>query len=413
MQFLWVHSETVPARLPFPSWMMGPATARESFMRTSALATVALLLAASWVAGYVEAPHTLGRCVAESSNVVLLEVTKVNKDKNLIYYKKVQDLKGKEPQAEIKHNIGKRGFHEREWKNIMAWAEPGKKAVFFHNGGQSETCIGTYWYQCYKESEWWGLTHAEPFLLRTYCGDPEKLAAAVTAIAAGKEVTVPCMADLNKDQLHNRQGKLQRMKASLKLLEYNAKRDFVAWGGDGDDIVEFKTVALLPESGPGWKFIAAAQATSVGARWQQPDFDDSSWKRGKAPIGYGEPEIAKRTGSTVAEKGQPFLLRREFDVSAELLKAKGVTFRLCVASDDSAVVYLNGKVADQEEQGADHEFSYWNRDLEVPATLLRAGRNVVAVLVRNKPASSDLYLDMEISANVPIAKKAAPKKGVK
>ena len=91
------------------------------------------------------------------------------------------DLKGKHPTDVVKHAIGKRGFHPREWQNIIAWAEPGKKAVFFHNGGASETCIGTYWYQCYREGEWWGMSHAEPYLLRTFCGDPEKLASHLPA----------------------------------------------------------------------------------------------------------------------------------------------------------------------------------------------------------------------------------------
>ena len=48
------------------------------------------------------------------------------------------------------------------------WGEAGKRAVFFHDGGASETCTGTYWYQCYPENEWWGMAHAEPFLLRSY-----------------------------------------------------------------------------------------------------------------------------------------------------------------------------------------------------------------------------------------------------
>src|SRR4051794_28965687 len=63
------------------------------------------------VRAYVEAPYTLGRCVHESTHIVLVEVTKVNKEKNLIVYKKLQDIKGKHPKDEIKHNIGTRGFH--------------------------------------------------------------------------------------------------------------------------------------------------------------------------------------------------------------------------------------------------------------------------------------------------------------
>ena len=144
-----------------------------------ASALVALGIAASGALAYIEAPYSLGQVCNESTNVVLVEVTKVNKEKNLIVYKKLQDLKGTHAQPEIKHNIGQRGKHEREWRTVMAWAEVGKKAVFFHNGGASETCTGTYWYQCYPEGEWWGMSHAEPFLLRTYFGDAERLAAAV------------------------------------------------------------------------------------------------------------------------------------------------------------------------------------------------------------------------------------------
>src|SRR5262249_47882661 len=124
---------------------------------------------------YIEVPYSLGRCVHESTNIVLMELSRVNTEKNLLIFKKIADIKGQHAGAEIKHNIGKRGFHEREWKNVMQWAEPGKKAIFMYNAEASETCIGTYWYQCYRESEWWALSHAEPFLLRTFYGDPEKL----------------------------------------------------------------------------------------------------------------------------------------------------------------------------------------------------------------------------------------------
>lgn len=91
--------------------------------------------------------------------------------------------------------------------------------------------------------------------------------------------------------------------------------------------------------------------------------------------------------------------RRAFDVPAELFKTEGMTFRLRVASDNSAAVYLNGQAADQEV--ADHEFSYWNRDVVIPAALLRPGKNVVAVGVYNTSGSSDAYLDLSLTAEVP------------
>ena len=73
----------------------------------------------------------------------------------------------------------------------MDWAEPGKTAVFFHNGGASETCIGNWWYQAYGGGEWWNHSHGEPFLLRSFAGQPEKLAAHRRSMLAGQEVLPP------------------------------------------------------------------------------------------------------------------------------------------------------------------------------------------------------------------------------
>ena len=40
---------------------------------------------------------------------------------------------------------------------------------------------------------------------------------------------------------------------------------------------------------------------------------------GKAPVGYGEDEIAKRKGTLVKEQGVSFVFRRAFDVPSDLL----------------------------------------------------------------------------------------------
>ncbi len=138
------------------------------------------------VQAYVEAPHSLGQVISLSSNIMVVRVEQVDKTKNLIVYRKVRDLKGKHPTDIIRHNIGRGGFNPREWQYTMEWAEVGKTAVFFHNGGASETCIGNYWYQAYAGGDWWNLSHGEPFLLRSFAGNVEKLAAAVTDIVAGQ-----------------------------------------------------------------------------------------------------------------------------------------------------------------------------------------------------------------------------------
>jgi hypothetical protein len=40
---------------------------------------------------YVEVPYTLGKVVKESTNIVLVEVTRVNQERGLILYKKLKD----------------------------------------------------------------------------------------------------------------------------------------------------------------------------------------------------------------------------------------------------------------------------------------------------------------------------------
>ncbi len=201
-------------------------------MRRHLTAVIILAVASARASAYVEAPLPLGAVVQQSVIVCAMVVTKVDKAGNLIIFQKTADLKGKHPQEVIKHNIGRGGLRPGEWEEIMRWAEVGKPAIFFHNGSASETYIGTTWYQAYPNGEWWGMSHGEPFLLRSYCGKVEKLPALVVDIVAGKEVVVPCMLDGDKEALHKKTAKVQRMKVSLKLQEYNAKRDFAGWGGE-------------------------------------------------------------------------------------------------------------------------------------------------------------------------------------
>ena len=104
---------------------------------------------------YVEAPMSLGSVIAQSTNVFLMRVELVDREKNLIVYRKVKDLKGVHPVDVIKHNIGRGGIRPGEWKPTMDWAEPGKIACMFHNGGLSETCVGNWWYQTSAGGEWW------------------------------------------------------------------------------------------------------------------------------------------------------------------------------------------------------------------------------------------------------------------
>ncbi len=382
--------------------------------RLFSIVVPALLLSLSLarpVWSYVEVPYTLGKVIEDSSHIVLVEVTRVNKEKGLIIFKKLKDLKGTLDGDQLKHNIGTgdRGFHPREAKYAMAWAAVGERAVFFCNEEASETCIGTYWYQCYREDQWWGMSHAEPYLLRTFCGDADDLAKAVTEILVGKDVVVSCLVDANRQRLHERKGKLQRLKASLKRLDYDAKRDFVGYGADGVDVEEYKTEVLLAQGSPGWKFVPATDVADAEDRWFKPGFDDRQWRSGNTPIGYGEEELGTRGGTEIAEQGQTFVFRRAINISPSLFGNKATTIQLSVAADNCAHVFVNGEsVLNEGEE--DHEFSYWNQVVDIASRLLKPGRNVIAVYVPNGAESSDLYFDLQLIAETPLPKKPAPPK---
>jgi len=246
---------------------------------------------------YVEIPYTLGRVTQEANYVVVMRVERVDKERHLILYRKVKDVKGTYPVEVIKHNIGTAGFHPREWQNIMEWADVGKTAVFFHNGSASETCIDNYWYQANANGEWWGMTHAEPFFLRSFAGRPEKLATAVASMLAGQEAVVPCMVDGDKNALQLRQAKIQRLKASLKLQDYDAKRDFVGWGGE-----EFRSLSGMPP----FSHLGTASRTDPGARGVAPVDFDGDGKLDLLLYGDTRTVLLQNGGSTFNEVPLPY-----------------------------------------------------------------------------------------------------------
>ncbi len=261
-------------------------------------AIIAVLVGSPPAPAYVEAPITLGDIVRQSTNICLMQVTKVDREKNLIIYTKLQDIKGKHHQNEIKHNIGRGGLRPGEWEEIMKWAEVGKLAVFFHNGGASETYFGVSWYQAYPQGEWWGMSHGEPFLLRSYAGKVEKLPGLIAEMLEGKEVIVPCMVDGDKEALHKKTARIQRMRASLKLLDYNPKRDFVGWGAE-----DIRRIAGMPGFD---RYAALAQLHAEVQSVSTVDFDND----GKPDIclcGAHKVVLLQNNGDSFSEVSLPGL----------------------------------------------------------------------------------------------------------
>jgi HEAT repeat protein len=154
---------------------------------------LSILLLTSFAAparAYIDVTPTLGRLVKDSSNIVLLRVERVSREKRVILYRKVADLKGHSAGDPIRHQLTG-GFHPREPAAILDWAEPGRLAVTFHDGKVSQTCIGRYWYECTaRAAPWWKMTCGQAQLCFAYSGSARKLSEHVRALLQGKEVVI-------------------------------------------------------------------------------------------------------------------------------------------------------------------------------------------------------------------------------
>jgi hypothetical protein len=156
-----------------------------------------------------------------------------------------------------------------------------------------------------------------------------------------------------------------------------------------------------------WKYLD--NGSEPPANWREVEFDDSEWKSGKAPLGYGEEGLGTEVswGSNAERKFIATRFRLSFD-APQLKPGEQLVLLHCV--DDGAVFYLNGIELGRTNMPdgpltaatlaaraiADPDEGFYER-LPVPGEALRAGRNVIAVQVHQaSPESSDLYFDVAL-----------------
>jgi hypothetical protein len=214
----------------------GAEMKNESVRLVLASLTAACVLAACPrpVAAYIKVePLTLGNLCSQSQHIYVLKVEKVDAEKGVILFQTVEQLKGKPDNTAAKHVIGPK---VEGAKIILDWAVEGKTAVIFCNVekgyGRGHAYIDGYWYWMTYEGKYWTAGAGEPAWLSRYCGTADKLRDPLAKILRGDEVVVPCMVNDDKKDLEQRRAKVQRVRASLKILDYDAKRDFVGWGAE-------------------------------------------------------------------------------------------------------------------------------------------------------------------------------------
>ena len=185
-------------------------------------------------------PPTLGNLCKQATQIHVLRVEKASAENGVVLFKSVEQLKGEQPLrdgSKLKLAIGQT---VPDAKVILDWAAEGKTAILFRKdfgGGVKAAAhiyIDGYWYLVgwNREGDYWIAVRGEPNMRTRYCGSADKFGPAVAKILHGEEVMVPCMARDDRVALEEARGKVQDVRASLKILG-DSKRNLDAPNGSG------------------------------------------------------------------------------------------------------------------------------------------------------------------------------------
>lgn len=165
--------------------------------------------------------------------------------------------------------------------------------------------------------------------------------------------------------------------------------------------------AVLEMEAKDWKYLDTSEAP--GKDWATPDFDDSDWEKGQAPLGYGDDHIKKEVafGDDKENKRLCVFFRRNVEID-DPMAAKKIHIQL--TCDDGCAVFVNGKevirhnlpdgeITDKTEApltcSGDMETHKFN--FLVDPAKFKAGKNAIAARVHQRGSeSSDLAFDISI-----------------
>lgn len=162
----------------------------------------------------------------------------------------------------------------------------------------------------------------------------------------------------------------------------------------------------------------------VKGNWKNIDFDDSNWKKGKSPLGYGddisETDPSIPVGTVVGYgKADEKYMTTYFRKYVNIENLEGIKEVECfIHVDDGAVVYINGVEAFRKgvEEGEVKyttvgKFKQKEESFKIPASLFKIGKNLIAAEVhQDGPNSSDLWFELGIKVSGAVeAKKIEPK----
>ena len=148
----------------------------------------------------------------------------------------------------------------------------------------------------------------------------------------------------------------------------------------GADSEIFDAIAPMANEG-GWEARYTREVQTDG--WQNNNFDDSQWKKGKAAFGTSDLNFVRTEWK---ETNSDIYVRREVNITADELNDD---LTLIYSHDDVFELYINGtKVADTGETWRDGVKLSFDAKLK---KLLRAGKNIIAAHCHNTTGGA--YVD--------------------
>eukprot|EP00873_Tetraselmis_striata_P016466 jgi/Tetstr1/436730/TSEL_025513.t1 len=168
--------------------------------------------------------------------------------------------------------------------------------------------------------------------------------------------------------------------------------------------VPAENAAAYSTSGAYWRWDFTLYTSGAVVRYRdQPtalSFNATSrtnWKAAVLPAGFGTGYAWNTPLDQATTNGNYVIFLTSFCLTdAQLARLADAKMFLFVARDDNAVVQLNGVNIMDEPQTQQSEMVYWNEVIEVPATRLVSGRNVIKAALTNIGQSAEAGFDADL-----------------
>ena len=146
---------------------------------------------------FIERTYTVSQILDACTNIVYGKVKSVNTTRQTAIIEVEENVKGTSnlPQIKMNFGVGQRR-PESTPEKMVALLEVGKPIIVFYEQQQAINSLGYVsgkWFQTRSSAPegWWGFTHLDPYMARTFRGTTKEFQKVVRKVLAGEEWTPP------------------------------------------------------------------------------------------------------------------------------------------------------------------------------------------------------------------------------